>query len=118
MTSEDDRSAGCFAYSVALAGCSHPQPVVYVASPPPEFGPVAQQGYHDGSGRPTRHSLRFCSRPPAPSHVPQSAIGPPEEYRRGFRAGYEATFRGGPPPRDIEGTTAQIHEKIEFSGPE
>jgi hypothetical protein len=89
-------------FPVALiTGCSHPQPVVVVAPPPPppEFGPTAQQGYHDGIEA-ARHDIRSglafdLQRHPRFRNPP---IGPPEEYRRGFRAGYDATFRGGPPP--------------------
>jgi hypothetical protein len=84
---------------VALLGCSHPQPVVVVAPPPPEFGPVAQQGYHDGVEA-ARRDIRSGLPPQAQRHprFRNPPIGPPEEYRRGFRAGYDAIFRGGPPP--------------------
>jgi hypothetical protein len=87
--------------SIALAGCSHPQPVYYEPPPPPpaEFREIARQGFHDGfeaarrdtaSGRPLvveRHP-RF-RKPPVP---------PPawEEYRQGFRRGYGA-FLNRPP---------------------
>ncbi len=89
-----------FALPLALAACSHPQPVVYAPPPPPvEFSPAAQQGYadgvtaarrdiHNGLAQDVRRHPRFRNPP----------VGPPEEYRHGFRAGYDATFRGGPPP--------------------
>ena len=79
--------------SFFLAGCSHPRPVVAETPPPPEFTEIARQGYHDGfaaarrdvnQGRPAdveRHP-RF-RRPP----VPPDAF---EDYRRGFRRGYNA----------------------------
>jgi hypothetical protein len=83
-----------------LAGCSHPQPV-YVAAPPPPpaFGPTAQQGYHDGIEA-ARRDIRAGLPPDVQRHprFRNPPIGPPEEFRRGFRAGYDATFRGGPPP--------------------
>jgi len=84
-----------------VTGCSHPRPVVVAAPPPPppEFGPVAQQGYHDGiqaARRDIRSGLPFdLQRHPRFRNPP---VGPPEEYRRGFRAGYDAIFRAGPPP--------------------
>ena len=83
----------------ALAGCSHPQPVVVVAPPPPGFGPVAQSGFHDGIEA-ARRDIRAGYAPDIQRHprFRNPPIGPPEEYRRGFRAGYDATFRGGPPP--------------------
>jgi len=84
-----------------VTGCSHPQPVVVVAPPPPppEFGPVAQQGYHDGI-QAARRDIRSGFAPDIQRHprFRNPPIGPPEEYRRGFRAGYDATFRAGPPP--------------------
>lgn len=84
-----------------VTGCSHPQPVVVVAPPPPppEFGPVAQQGYHDGveaARRDIHHGLAPDVR--RHPHFRNPPIGPPEQYRRGFRTGYDATFRAGPPP--------------------
>ena len=37
------------ALPLAIAGCSHPQPVVYaVPPPPPAFTEIAQRGFHDG----------------------------------------------------------------------
>jgi len=82
-----------------VTGCSHPQPVAVVAPPPPEFGPVAQQGYHDGVEA-ARRDIHSGFAPDLRRHprFRNPPIGPPEEYRRGFRAGYDATFRGGPPP--------------------
>jgi hypothetical protein len=87
---------------LALAGCSHHTTVVYAAPPPPppEFSSIAQQGFHDGieaarrdinQGKPpdVRRHPRFRNPP-----VPPPAI---EDYRHGFRAGYDQTFRNGPP---------------------
>ena len=82
-----------------ITGCSHPQPVMVVAPPPPEFGPTAQQGYHDGIEA-ARRDIHAGLAPDLQRHprFRNPPIGPPEEFRRGFRAGYDATFRGGPPP--------------------
>jgi len=88
-------------FPIALAGCSHPQPVVVVAPPPPppEFGPVAQQGYHDGI-QAARRDIHAGLAPDLQRHprFRNPPIGPPGEYRRGFRTGYDATFRAGSPP--------------------
>jgi hypothetical protein len=83
----------------ALAGCSHPQPVgYYPPPPPPAWTEIARQGFHDGveagrrdfsSGRQPDVNLhpRF-RRPPVP---------PPawEDYRHGFREGYQQVFMHG-----------------------
>ena len=84
----------------ALAGCTHT--VVYNPPPPPiDFSGIAQQGYSDGVNAahrdihnglaPDIHRHPRFNNPP----VPPPAF---EDYRHGFRAGYDATFRGGPPP--------------------
>lgn len=85
----------------ALAGCNHPQPIAYAPPPPPpvEFGPVAQQGFHDGIEA-ARRDIRSGFAPDVQRHsrFRNPPVGPPGEYRRGFRAGYDSAFRGGPPP--------------------
>jgi hypothetical protein len=87
---------------LALAGCTHPQPVYVGPEPPPPavFSSIAQQAFHDGydagrrdiaSGKPyglNRHP-RFRNPPVAPP-----AGG---DYRHGFRDGYNAAFHGAPP---------------------
>ena len=85
----------------ALAGCSHPQPVVYAAPPPPaSFSPAAQQGYHDGVEAARRDMSKGLApdvqRHPKFRHPPVPPLAM-AEYRHGFRAGYEQTLRGGPP---------------------
>ena len=80
---------------LALAGCSHPQPIYYQPPPPPPpptFREIAREGFHDGfeaaradvaDGRPLifeRHE-RFHNPP-----VPPEAY---EGYREGFRRGYD-----------------------------
>ena len=85
---------------LVLAGCSHPQPMVYAPPPPPPaFGPVAQQGLHDGVEAAQRDMSKGLA-PDAQRHprFRNPPVGPPDEYRRSFRAGYDQTFRGGPPP--------------------
>ncbi len=89
------------ALPLALTACSHPQPVVYAPPPPPppQFSPAARQGYHDGNEAARRDIAK--SLPPDVQRHPRfrnPPVGPPEEYRHGFRAGYDQAFRGGPPP--------------------
>ena len=82
-----------------VTGCTHPQPVYVAAPPPPGFGPVAQQGFHDGV-QAARRDIHSGLAPDVQRHprFRNPPVGPPEEYRRGFRVGYDATLRGGPPP--------------------
>ncbi|MGO9492640.1 MAG: hypothetical protein ACLPH3_13115 [Terracidiphilus sp.] len=84
----------------ALAGCSHPQPVVY-APPPPAFTEIAQRGYHDGVEA-ARHDIAAGRAPNAERHprFRNPPVPPPawEDYRHGFREGYRAVFHNGPPP--------------------
>jgi hypothetical protein len=79
--------------SFFLAGCSHPRPVVVEAPPPPDFNEIARQGYHDGfvaarsdadRGRTPdiEHHPKFRNPPVAPEAA--------EDYRHGFRRGYNA----------------------------
>ena len=81
---------------LAVAGCSHPQPVVY-APPPPGLSAAAQRGYYDGSLA-ARNDIRKDLAPNVERHPKfRNPPAPPpafEEYRHGFRAGYEQTFRG------------------------
>ena len=85
----------------ALVGCGHREVVAYEPAPPPAaYSEIARQGYHDGieaarrdiaagRGPNVERHPRF-RRPP----VPPPAI---EDYRHGFRSGYEQVFRGGAP---------------------
>jgi len=88
---------------LALAGCSHRTTVVYAAPPPPppEFNAAAQQGYHDGIDA-ARHDINHGMPPDVRRHprFRNPPVPPPafEEYRNGFRAGYDRSFRNGPPP--------------------
>lgn len=86
---------------LSVAGCSHPQPVVVYAPPPPERSAAAHQGYNAGveaarrdlaNGRPLNleEHPRFRN-PPVPPLLM-------DEYRHGFRAGYEQVIHHGPPP--------------------
>ncbi len=52
------------ALPLALAACSHPQPIVYAPPPPPPaFSPAAQQGYQNGVEAARRGSLRAFPHP-------------------------------------------------------
>lgn len=90
------------ALPLAIAGCSHPQPVVYaVPPPPPAFTEIAQRGFHDGFEAARRDMAKGL----APNvdrhpHFRKPPVPPPafEDYRRGFSAGYERGFRQVPPP--------------------
>ncbi len=84
-----------------LAGCSHPQPVVY-APPPPvlDYQAIQQQGYHDGFEA-AHHDIE-TGQPPVFNHHPRwrnPPVPPPgfEAYRRGFREGYNRFLHPGPP---------------------
>ncbi len=83
---------------LALAGCSHPQPV-YAYPPPPAYSAVAQRGYNDGV-RAGQRDLHNGLRPDVARHARfnNPPVAPPlqEDYRHGFRDGYQAAFRGGP----------------------
>jgi hypothetical protein len=86
---------------LALAGCGHPA-VVYAPPPPPAFSQIAQQGFHDGFEAARRDVARNL--PPGVDKHPKfrnPPVPPPawEDYRHGFREGYQAFMhRGGPAP--------------------
>jgi hypothetical protein len=88
---------------IALAGCSHPQPVVYVQPPPPPpaFNEIGQQGYHDGIEA-ARRDIAAGKAPDVKRHprFQNPPVPPPafEDYRHGFREGYRQVFRNGTPP--------------------
>jgi hypothetical protein len=86
----------------ALAGCAHPQPVA-VYAPPPAFSEIARQGYHDGFEAARRDVARNL--PPGVDKHPKfrnPPVPPPawEDYRHGFREGYQAFLHRAeaPPP--------------------
>ncbi|MGA2569695.1 MAG: hypothetical protein ABSF23_04185 [Terracidiphilus sp.] len=86
-----------------LAGCTHPQQGYYAPPPPPsEFSRAAQQGYNDGI-RAAQNDIHRGLAPDVRRHprFDNPPVPPPafEEYRHGFRAGYDQVFRGGPGPR-------------------
>jgi hypothetical protein len=89
---------------LALAGCSHPQPVAYAPPPPPPgvYSAVAQQGYHDGVDA-ARRDIRSGLSPDVRRHprFRNPPVDPPlrEDFRHGFRDGYNAVIQGGAPPR-------------------
>ena len=83
--------------SIALVGCSHPQPVYYVPPPPPVYRDIVRQGFRDGfqaargdvaDGRPpTIERHQFFRYPPVPPELS-------EDYRHGFARGYRAFLNG------------------------
>jgi hypothetical protein len=84
--------------SFALAGCSHRQAVAY-APPPPEYPAIAQRAYQDGF-RAARQDINDGKAPDLARHprFRNPRVAPPavEDYRHGFREGYEQAFRSGP----------------------
>jgi hypothetical protein len=86
----------------AIAGCSHPQPApFYPPPPPPAYFHSAQQGYHDGFDAAQRDVAKGA--PPNPGRHPRfrnPTVPPPriEDYRHGFRNGYDQIYRHGPTP--------------------
>jgi hypothetical protein len=83
-----------------ITGCSHPQPVV-VYAPPPAYSEAAQQGYRDGVAAAQR-DIHNGLGPDASRHprFRNPPVPPPlqEDFRHGFREGYQAVFHGGPGP--------------------
>ncbi|HTV05968.1 MAG TPA: hypothetical protein VME86_11420 [Acidobacteriaceae bacterium] len=87
---------------LALAGCSHSQPVAYEPPPPPPaYTEIAQRAYHQGVAAARRDIA--AGLPPDVArhpHFRNPPVPPPafEDFRHGFRAGYQAVYRHGPPP--------------------
>jgi len=88
---------------LVLAGCSHPQPVAYYPPPPPPpaYSQIAQQGFHDGIEA-ARRDIAAGRAPDVDRHprFRKPPVPPPafEDYRHGFREGYQQVFRHGPGP--------------------
>jgi hypothetical protein len=85
---------------LVLAGCSHPRPAYY-PPPPQAYSQAAQQGFHDGFQAGQRDISRGA--PPHPDRHPRfrnPPVPPPlmEDYRHGFRDGYDQVYRHGPTP--------------------
>jgi hypothetical protein len=93
-------SAALILLPLGLAGCSHPQPVV-AYPPPPAYTQAAQQGYNDGV-RAAQRDIHNGLRPDVARHprFNQPPVPPPlwEDYRHGFRDGYQRVYAAGPPP--------------------
>ena len=88
------------ASSLAIAGCAH-QPTYAYGPPPAVADDVAQRGYHDGFEAARRDVARQM--PPDIKHHPSfrhPPVPPPaiNDYRRAFRAGYDAFLHNGPRP--------------------
>jgi hypothetical protein len=86
---------------LTVAGCAH-RVVVYAAPPPPvEFNEIARQGFNDGfeaARRDVAHNV-----PPGVEKHPKfrnPPVPPPavEDYRHGFREGYQAFLHRNAPP--------------------
>ena len=90
---------------LALAGCSHPRPVAYYPPPhpPSAFTEIARQGFHDGADA-ARRDLATGRAPDVARHprFRKPPVPPPafEDYRHGFRDGYDTVLqrRGAPGP--------------------
>ena len=85
------------AVPLALAGCAEHDRAYYNAPPPPGYEHFAERGFHDGFDA-ARHDMSKGWRPDVDRHgafrnppVPGRAV---DEYRHGFREGYERAFRG------------------------
>ena len=87
------------ALPLAIAGCSHPERAYYAAPPPPSaYADIAQRGFHDGFDA-ARHDMARGVRPDVDRHerfrnppVPPRAF---DDYRHGFREGYQRAIRSG-----------------------
>jgi hypothetical protein len=87
---------------LALAGCSHPQPVAsYPPPPPPAWTEIARQGFNNGVEA-ARRDIAAGKSPDVKRHphFRNPPVPPPafEDYRHGFREGYQQTFQRGPGP--------------------
>lgn len=83
---------------LALAGCAHKTVVVY--NPPPAYSEAAQQGYRQGV-QAAQTDIRNGLGPDVDRHprFRNPPVPPPlqEDYRHGFRDGYQAVFHGARP---------------------
>ena len=87
------------ALPLAIAGCSHPRSVVYDVPPPPSaYSEIAQRGFHDGFEAARRDMAKGLA-PDADRHprFRNPPVPPPtfEDYRHGFREGYQRAFHVG-----------------------
>lgn len=93
-------AVAALALPLALAGCSHPRPVAYdVPPPPPAYTQIAQRGFHDGFDAARRDMTRGIA-PDVDRHPKfrNPPVPPPafEDYRHGFREGYQRALHTGP----------------------
>lgn len=86
------------ALPLAIAGCSH-RDNYYAAPPPPAYTEIAQRGFHDGFDAARRDIARGLA-PDVDRHprFRKPPVPPPafEDYRHGFREGYQRAFHGAP----------------------
>ncbi len=94
----------CLAASLmplVVAGCHHTTVVIAAPPPPAAFNEIARQGYHDGweaARRDVAHNV-----PPGVEKHPRfrnPPVPPPafEDYRQGFREGYNGFLHQGRGP--------------------
>ena len=87
------------ALPLAIAGCSPPERAYYPAPPPPSaYAEIGKRGFHDEFDA-ARHDMARGVRPNVDRHerfrnppVPPRAF---DDYRHGFREGYQRAIRGG-----------------------
>ena len=93
--------AGCaLGLSLLVAGCAHPVPLYPPPPPPPVFDTYAQHGYFDGFNAAQR-DIQRSRRPRIDRHerFRNPPVPPPywQDYRQGFRTGYETALHPAPP---------------------
>jgi hypothetical protein len=85
------------ALPLAIAGCSHPERAYYAPPPPSAYADIAQRGFHDGFDA-ARHDMARGVRPDVDRHErfrnPPVASRAFDDYRHGFREGYQRAIRG------------------------
>ena len=86
---------------LALAGCLRRQPLMSAQPLPAGLSPAELQGYKAGVEA-AQHDIRLDEPPDVRKHLQfREPPVPPvvaREYRQEFRAGYQQTIQGGPPP--------------------
>jgi hypothetical protein len=92
---------GALLLPIVLAGCVSRSVVVYSAPPPPAaYSEASRQGYNDGVAAAQRDISE--AKPPSVDRHPRfrnPPVAPPliEDYRHGFREGYNQVIRHGGP---------------------
>ncbi len=85
------------ALPLAVAGCAHHEAMYYAAPPPPAYNEIAQRGFHDGFNA-ARHDMSKGWAPDVDRHGdfrrPPVPLPAADDYRHGFRDGYQSALRG------------------------